>query len=170
MQKNIEESGLRAPSPRWFPALMLASLLTASAVQAQGEFKTVPEMAPLPDVVAFTAEARRELAKADDVAPALEAAKRHVEGLWPALQGLDLIELSRWHLEATEGFRLPADPAFEARVLGRADDGSLHVDLEGPRLPANFDIVHRHLHVLAVVRPGGAVEDVTATIRLRIYE
>lgn len=176
MMKMTDEMGLRVRSPRRLPALVLsfALLLASPAAQAQVQgpdgFQAIPEMAPLPGVVAFTADARRELSKADDVAPALEAAKRHVRGLWPALQELDLVELSRWHLEATEGFELPADPSFEARVLGRADDGSLHVDLKGPRLPANFDIVHRHLHVLAVVRPGGAVEDVTATIRLRIYE
>ncbi|MEM7515591.1 MAG: hypothetical protein AAF368_01525, partial [Planctomycetota bacterium] len=74
---------------------MLTLFLAVPAVWAEGTMKTVPEMAPLPEVVAFRAEARQELAKADDVAPALEAAESHVKGLWPALQGLDLVELSR---------------------------------------------------------------------------
>ncbi|MEM1180754.1 MAG: hypothetical protein AAGM22_20585 [Acidobacteriota bacterium] len=170
MFKMIEIKGRSARRPLWLPALFITLLLSAPVAGAEGAFTTVPEMAPLPDVVAFKAVDRRQLAKDASVAPALEAATRHAESLWPALRRLDLVELSRWHIEPTKGFVLPEEPAFEARVLGREDDGSLHVDLKGPRLPANFDIVHRHLHVIAVVRPGGAVEGVTATIRLRIYE
>ena len=151
--------------------------MTAS-LAAPGELKfddtsvrLVAEMAPLPDHVFFKREQRLELEKSADAGPALASATAHAQSLWPRLsRELDVVALSRWHIEPTRGFVLPADPGFEARLLGRDESGALHVDLRGPRLPARFDIVHRYLHLLAVVSADGQVERMSATIRTRVYE
>ena len=177
---EINLPSLRRP-PGLGPLLLcllscLASVSPASATSSELKLddtsvRLVAEMAPLPDHVSFKREERLELEKSADVAPALAAAEAHVRSLWPRLsRELDLVALSRWHIEPTRGFVLPAEPDFEARILGRDESGALHVDLRGPRLPARFDIVHRHLHLLAVVTADGQVERMSATIRLRVYE
>ncbi len=145
----------------------------AAAPSHHAGFRLVPEMETPEGIQVQSRQQRRGLA--DDAAGQRGLARLAalVGERWERLRGLDIEALSRHQLEATRGFRLPAAPGeLTGQVLAREpDSGRLHLELSGPRLPARFEIVHRHLTFYAVYDPATeALGELTVTIRGWVLE
>ena len=141
-------------------------MLFAAGVGTAAPLRTAPELErPTGIEVAPRAE-REELATEVEARDALRRFEEEVRDRWEEIRELDLTRLSRTHVEETEGYRLPADPGdLEGRVLARDAEGRFHLEIRGPRLPARYDIVHRHLYLYAVWDPtGGELRAITVTI------
>ncbi|MCP3957186.1 MAG: hypothetical protein GY719_04980 [bacterium] len=152
-------------------ALLLGLLVAPAALAAvpfDAEITLVPEME---DPAGIVAEPRREREALQDNTEArrgLDLLRQQVTGLWPRIREIDLVELSRYQVEQTRGFELPAAPGeLTGRVLANDEESGLwHLELRGPRLPARFDIVYRFLHVFATFDPAtGEIDRLTVTIR-----
>lgn len=152
---------LAASSP---VAAELAPFTTPAGVAVE----LVPEM-ETPTGILYQWTAEREALRESSGAPEAERVLTKVtRDLWPDLRTLDLLALSRYQLEATEGWALPDDPGeLRVETVGRdPETGALHVEVRGPRLPARYDIVFRYLHLYGVVDPGtGTLERLVVTIR-----
>lgn len=151
-------------------ALLAVLATTAGAEEA---FQLVPEMDDPPGIVAAPPAERAALAADPEAARGLETLRDQVRASWPSIRAVDLLALSRYQRDATRGHRLGADPgALEGRPLAHdAEAGVWYLEVRGPRLPARYDIVERHLHVYARWRPAsGALENLVVTIRTRVYE
>lgn len=146
---------------------------TALAVETDRGFRLVPEMEDPPGIVAAPRAERDAMRDHAEAARGLETLRAHVRAVWPSIRDVDLVSLSRFHTDATRGHRLaPAPGTLEGRPIGRdADAGTWYLELKGPRLPARFDAVHRHLHVYARWHAGhDSLDNVTVTIRTRVFE
>ncbi len=137
------------------------------------DFALVAEMEPLAGVLAQPRQAREALADRAEARRGLELFEARVAAEWPRIREVDLVALSRFHVEQTVGFELPVEPGeLTGRAIGHdASTGLWHLELRGPRLPARFDIVHRYLHVYAAFDP--ATEELgrlTLTIRGWVLE
>ena len=158
-------------------ALLVTALLIASIgapVRAtEAPIALVPEMERPEGIEAQPPSIRATLVGNPVLEDGLERFRQRIRLDWPSIRDTDLVALSRFHVEATRGYRLPASPgALAGRVIGLDDDGAhAYLELRGPRLPASFDIVHRHLVFYArYSKTKGTLDRVTATIRLEVYE
>jgi hypothetical protein len=143
-------------------------VLLGAGVALAGDLVLVPEMQRPPGIVYEPVARRRELESRPESAKALEQLRRRVAELWPQLLKVDFVELSRYQVEATRGFRLPAEPGeLEGHAVGRDEkDGRLYLELRGPRLPASHAIVYRYLYFYSSFDPAtGELGPVIATIR-----
>ncbi|MEM9387758.1 MAG: hypothetical protein AAGA68_22075 [Pseudomonadota bacterium] len=158
-------------------ALLLGAALTAGAVDAQQPtslaFNSVPE-GQAPQGILAAARASRGSARlhahpaeADAVRELTAFAHAH----WEEIGALDVVGLSRFHVEATRGWHPPAEPHFNGAEVLAADDDALYLMLRGPRLPASFEIVHRYLVFFARYDlTSGQVGDVSVSIRGEVHE
>ena len=111
---------------------------------------------------------RRSLEKAAEARRGLELFSARVAAIWPRIREIDFAELSRFQVEETRGWRPRREPGELAGEVIAHDEVSGHwfLELRGPRLPARYDIVHRHLWVFARYDPATAELDrLTVTIR-----
>ena len=152
---------------------LLAALPVAGSVApfvtAEGlPVELVPEMeTPTGILYQWTAE-RQELGKTSAAATAEASLREITRDLWPSLRTLDILELSRYQLEATTDWTLPEEPGdLVVETVGRdPETGELHVEVRGPRLPARYDIVFRFLYLYAVVDADtGDLRRLVVTIR-----
>ncbi len=155
-------------------ALVLTGGWVVSAVGAgSDDFVLVPEMEQPEDLLFQSRRAREQLEDRAEARRGLERLEAWVEGHWAQIRRIDLAELSRFHVQQTRGFELPAEPG---ELTGRpiaADEtsGLWYLELRGPRLPARYDIVHRYLYVFAGFDPAtGELSGLTLTIRGWVLE
>lgn len=122
----------------------------------RADLTLVPEMERPPGILYQREEARRGFEKDAGARRGLAALEERVRALWPGLADVDLVELSRYQVEATRSFRWPAEPGeLEGRAVAWDDDARLwHLELRGPRLPARYEVVHRHLYFYATFDPS----------------
>lgn len=128
----------------------------------------VPEMETPSGILYQWAAERESIRQRPDAAAAERLLIETTQDLWPDLRSLDLLELSRYQLEATEGWLLPEEPGeIVAETVGRdPETGELHVEIRTVRLPARYDIVFRYLHLYGVVDPDtGELRRLVVTIR-----
>ncbi len=154
-------------------ALSLATGLHTTVHATDAAFALVPEMERPEGIEAQPAAVRAALAAEPQLREGLDSFRDRVRLMWPTLRDIDLVDLSRYHVEATRGYRLPAVPgALDGRIIGMDADGAHgFLELRGPRLPASFDIVHRHLVFYARFNTStGAIDRVSVTIRLEVFE
>ncbi len=157
-----------------FLAMALLAVSPASTAGApETGFTLVPEMERPPGILEQPESERRSFEKSDEAQRGLARLEARVRSLWPRLREIDLVELSRYQVEATRGYRLPAEPGeLRGRTLAReAAAGRWHLELRGPRLPARYDIVHRYLYVFATYDPAsGELGELVVTIRGWVLE
>ncbi|MEM9058384.1 MAG: hypothetical protein AAGD86_12965, partial [Pseudomonadota bacterium] len=93
-------------------------------------------------------------------------------GNWSQVRALDVVAMSRYHVEVTRGWQVPVVPGeLAGRVIAADDDGAYFVEVVGPRLPASFSIVHRHLTFYARYQAAtDTLDRITATIRTEVLE
>ncbi len=134
-------------------------------------FALVPEMETPQGIVAQPRQAREELADRAEARQGLARLEAWMAAEWPRIREVDLVALSRFHVEETRGFELPAAPGeLTGRAVGH-DDGIWYLELRGPRLPARFDIVYRYLYVFAGFDPAtGELGNLTVTSRGWVLE
>ncbi len=134
-------------------------------------FRLVPEMETPEGIVGQPRLERQQLAERPEARRGLERLEAWVAAEWPRIREIDLAELSRFHVEETRGYELPASPGeLTGRVLGE-DEGRWFLEIRGPRLPARYDIVHRYLYVFASFDPmTGELGRLTVTIRGWVLE
>ncbi len=155
-------------------ALAVSPGVSPAALAAQDDrapLRSLAEMQPLPPARAVSRGA------ADSgIRPAMlraeAAALGAVRERWPEVRQLDFETLSRAQLEATRGWRPPADPGdLRVDAVARDAQGRWLVAVAGPRLPARHDIVQRTLTVVVVLdAEASAVEELVATIRTEVFE
>ena len=160
-------------------ALPLAALLLLAAGSLPGAvapfvtpegvaISLVPEMETPPGILyQWTAE-REALRQSPEALEAEELLGQVTRDLWPDLRTLDVLELSRYQLEATEGWVLPEEPGdLVVEAVGRdLETGAVHVEVRGPRLPAKYGIVFRFLYLYGVVDSStGTLDRLVVTIR-----
>lgn len=145
-----------------------APVLRATAAR----FATVPEMTKPPGIEASPrherstmqndVEGRRGLARFDEL----------VRARWPEIQSIDLVALSRFHVESTREWQLPVEPGtLDGKILTGGEGGKFFLELRGPRLPARYDIVHRYLTFFARYdAASGELDRLTVTIRGWVLE
>lgn len=151
----------------------LAAVGAQLAAAADSGVILVAEMERPQGIVAARAAERRVLAGNRDGQQGLIAFRERIRKEWSSLRDLDVVEMSRYHVAAMRGWRRPEFPGeLPGRIIGRDPDGTaLYLELRGPRLPANFDIVHRHLTFYARYEPAtGTLDRVSVTIRLEVFE
>lgn len=139
----------------------LASTVPGTSAGAQpasvttSPFDLVAEMETPPGIVAAPPSRRAALPGGADAADALSRFEAHVDGLWSALRDIDLVALSRFQVDAMDGYELPATfDDWRGKVIGQGEDGRLFLELRGPRLPARYDIVFRYLTVFVGFDPA----------------
>ena len=163
---------------KWLWALVAVGLLGVPGLSVLAEvatagFTLVPEMEPLEDVVAQPRRAREALQGRAAARRGLQLFEARVAAEWPSFREIDLVALSRFHVEQTEGFELPAAPGeFAGRAIAYDEaSGQWTLELRGPRLPARYDIVHRYLHVFTTFDEAtGELGRLTVTIRGWVLE
>ena len=124
-------------------------------------------------IVAQPRRQRRSLEDHPQGRRGLELLSARVTSLWPRLREIDFVELSRFHVEETRGWQLPAAPGeLTGRAIAHDETaGDWYLELRGPRLPARYDIVHRYLYVFARYDPATTKLDrLTVTIRGWVLE
>lgn len=172
---------LYSPNPHIRRLLVLAALLVGTVPATVADvtsdpgsaFTLVPEMERPPGVLALSKTERQTLQKSDLARQGLARMEEEVRALWPRVREIDLVELSRYQVEATRDFRLAAEPGdFEGQVLARDDETKRwHLELRGPRLPARYDIVYRYLYFYATYDPATKkIDDLLVTIRGWVLE
>ncbi len=157
---------------RTLSAFFLCSIASLTASAAPADFALVGEMLNPAGIIAAPAKGRSELSSHPAAAQATRALRERVTSEWSQIRSTDFVALSRFHVEATRGWRAPAKPgALEARVIGLDQHGDLYLVLRGPRLPASFDIVHRYITVFARYAPAsGTLDRLTLSIRGEVLE
>ncbi len=149
------------------------AVAVAAEDSAGAGFVLVPEMEPLEGIFVQSRRAREVLVDRVEARRGLELLKARVADEWPRIRGIDLVSLSRFHLEQTQGFELPAEPGeLTGRAIGHDEaSGRWTLELRGPRLPARYEIVHRYLHVYASFDEAtGQLGRLTVTIRGWVLE
>lgn len=148
----------------WVAVLLVC--VAAAAPEAE-PFLLVPEMEDPPGILYQGAAERQALRGELASSQAMDRLAERARALWPRIREVDMVQLSRYQVEATRGWRLPAEPgAFRRQVIARDGDGRLHVELRGPRLPTRFDVVFRYLYLYGVYDPrSGSVDRLVVTIR-----
>jgi hypothetical protein len=179
MSKDSRRFGLGSFGGFQTGALLMGALLAggdAAALPAgspETGFTLVPEMEPLDGIVAQPRQAREALAGDAEGRRGLARLGDWIRAEWPRIREVDLVALSRSHVAATEGFELPAEPGtLTGRPIAHDEaTGVWTLELRGPRLPAQYDIVHRHLYVYAHFDPAtGELDRPIVTIRGWVLE
>lgn len=141
-------------------------VISPSPVLAGPRIESVPEMEPFESWDRTKATTARSLR----ISPAL---LDHVLGqlreMEKDLLELDLPLMSRWSVREMEGYRLPPGFVSELELTGLAEGrtGEWILDFRGPRLPSNYEIVFRYLHLFVTVHPDtGSIQKVEATIQV----
>ncbi len=169
---------------RWYQRTvrqsLLAICLTAAclhSVQAAPPSNTaiaiVAEMQRPPGIKAGKSAEIRRIAGDARGEQGVTQLRDFIKQQWQQVRALDVVAMSRYHVEATRGWQMPAMPGeLKGRIIAaEADDSAFYLELVGPRLPASFDIVHRHLTFYARYQPAsGKLDRITATIRLEVLE
>ncbi len=137
-----------------------------------GDFALVPEMQQPEGILFQSRRARESLEGRAEARRGLARLEAWVEAHWPRIRQVDLVSLSRFHVEQTRGFELPADPGeLTGRAIAVDEAGLWYLELRGPRLPARYDIVHRYLYVFAGFDPAtGELGGLNLTIRGWVLE
>lgn len=187
MVERGASSGCRTQVPLRGPALPLQWLAlilwccfgaaaTAPASEylpsARSVFETVPEgELPAGIVVAPATQPMDPLLAHPAGARARDALRAFLAAHWEAVRAVDVVALSRWHVEATRGWQAPATPVLGDVTLLASTPDALYLALRGPRLPASFPIVHRHLVFFARYDlRSGRVHDVAVSIHGEVRE
>ena len=167
-----------APSVRLLTAL--ATLLAVAGLQpaaaavppANTAIALVAEMERPAGIKASSASRIRALAGDVDGERGVELLREFLTRNWQQVRALDVVGMSRYHVDVTRGWQVPAVPGkLPGRIIAAEDDGTFYVEVVGPRLPASFSIVHRHLTFYARYQPAtGKLDRLTATIRLEVLE
>ncbi len=141
------------------------------AAPSEPGFALVPEMETPEGIVAQPRRAREELADRAEARRGLARLEAWVAAEWPRIREVDLVALSRFHVEETQGYELPAAPGeLTGRAIGH-EEGLWYLELRGPRLPARYDIVHRYLYAFASFDPvSGELGKLTVTVRGWVLE
>lgn len=158
---------------RWVLVICSICFMAVGSKPGQAEetpIETIPEMAPFESWSTI----RSTDAKSDSRSARLDAdlIRRVISELRPLedeLIALDLSNLSRWSVKETKGYRLPEGFVADLVVDGSGMDrlGNLLVDFRGPRLPSNYSIVFRFLHLFVTVDPKTeSVQKVEVTIHV----
>lgn len=141
------------------------------AAAPESDFVLVPEMETPPQIVVQPHRQQAVLQDEADGLRGLALLEAQVRKQWSQIREIDIEALSRHQLEATRGWRLPADPGDWVGHVMAHDQGRWYLELRGPRLPANFDIVYRYLHIYASFDPvSGSLDNLTVTIRGWVLE
>lgn len=163
--------------PRLATLVCLAGAAPAASAQdlpgAAPDFTLVPEMERPAGVLYQDEDERLALRTKEAARRGLAALEQRIRALWPLLAEVDLVELSRYQVEATRSFRWPAEPGeLEGQAVGVDEDAGLwHLELRGPRLPARYEIVHRHLYFYSTFDPAtGELGSLVVTIRGWVLE
>lgn len=145
----------------------------AAAPDSSAPFRLVPEM-ERPTGIIYQAKAdRKAYQKSSQASKGLSQLSAAVHRVWPQIRNIDLVALARYQIEATRGFELPVEPGdLVGQVVGWDHESRLwHLELQGPRLPAKYDIIHRYLTLYATYDPATEkVDDLVVTIRGWILE
>lgn len=171
---------MRLSGSRWRQRALRQSLMAIclsviglQVVHAAPAITVVAEMERPVGIKAGKAEEIRRIAGNATGEQGVTLLREHIEKRWPQLRQLDVVAMSRYHVDATRGWQFPAAPGeLAGRIIAvEADNSAFYLELVGPRLPASFDIVHRHLMFYARFRPdSGTLDRITATIRLEVFE
>lgn len=157
-------------------SLCLAAMpmqLVLAASTAQPAIALVAEMQRPPGIRAGKTPQIRQMAGDPRGEPGVVLLREFVAKQWQQVRAIDLVSLSRFHIDATRGWQVPVVPGdLPGRIIAAETDRSaFYVEVVGPRLPASFDIVHRHLTFYARYQPAsGKLDRITATIRLQVFE
>jgi hypothetical protein len=150
-----------------------AKVASASQPQSPAELRWVTELEAPEGILVQKKVERKALAEEEDGQTGLRALEAKVLELWPQIRQQDLHALSRTQVAATRGYQLPESLGkTRGRILAKDPaNGLWHLELLGPRLPADFDIVHRYLAFYASYDPqSGHLTRLSATIRGWVYE
>lgn len=155
-----------------------ATALTVTSVEGrEGTFRLVPEMEASAYLDAVPVPRSEVLNKSIQMLAGFDQLRQIVVSRWSEIQSVDLEDLSRYQLEATKNWRLPDAPGdLSGKVLSQArtvDQGQTrwYLQVEGPRLPAKYDIVHRHLVIIGRFDPGtGDLDQLIVTIQTEVFE
>ena len=160
--------------------LSLAALLAAAGLQpaaaavppANTAIAIVAEIERPAGIKASSATRIRALAGDSDGEQGVALLREFLTQNWQQVRALDVVGMSRYHVDVTRGWQVPAVPGkLPGRIIAAEDDGTFYVEVVGPRLPASFSIVHRHLTFYARYQPAtGKLDRLTATIRLEVFE
>jgi hypothetical protein len=99
----------------------------------------------------------------------LQGLLQQLASVEPRIRNIDLQSISRWSVPEMEGYVLPEGFVADLRLVGsiRRGNGDLVLEFQGPRLPSNYDIVFRHLHLFVTVEGNsGTIQKVDATIQI----
>ena len=156
---------------------LLLSVTLLSTADASGQhpthsFQLVPEGQAPQGILAAARASRPGTLESHPAGPdALRALTALVSERWYEVCVLDVVGLSRFHVEATRGWQAPSTPVFNGAELLAADDEALYLMLRGPRLPASFQIVYRHLVFYARYDlASGQLGEVSVSIRGEVHE
>lgn len=151
--------------------LALASTVSVAQPSRQA-FEAVPEGQAPQGILAGTRSARAHtLATHPQGAAAVGALRAFASQHWGDIGALDVVGLSRFHVEATRGWQAPTAPTFNGAELLAADEDAVYLMLRGPRLPASFKIVHRHLVLYARFDvASGELSHVSVSIHGEVHE
>ncbi len=152
--------------------IVLLGLATAGAA-AEIPFRLISEMEEPPDLLVQSRRERAALQEAAEARRGLDLLRARVAVLWPRLQEVDWVGLSRFHQDVTRDWSLPARPGkLSGQVMAHDESsGRWTLELRGPRLPARYDIVHRYVHIYASFEPvTGTFDQLTVTIRGWVLE
>ena len=154
----------------WSVAILCAAQLAALPAQ---RLVAVPEMERPEAILWQPASQRGGFERGSDAAEGLRRFGLEARRRWRKIRDLDLEDLSRHQLSAMRGYRLPKEPGdFTAQAIGRdAASGRIFLELRGPRLPADYEIVHRYLHLYTWYDPATAtLGPIQVTIRGWVLE
>ena len=122
----------RSPEPLFLPRVrrtLLPTLLVLWVAPARlaapdsTVFTLVPEMERPQGILYQPETERRELRQKAAGQRGLRRLDEHVRALWPQVLKVDLVELSRYQVEATREFQLPSEPGkLEGQVIAWDDD------------------------------------------------
>ncbi|MEM6639702.1 MAG: hypothetical protein AAF610_07355 [Pseudomonadota bacterium] len=159
-------------------AILTAFVFTALTVQSSAAPPTTSAMVAVaemerPDGIRADRNSRiRELARDANGQRGVVALRDYLTRNWANVRALDVVGMSRYHVDSTRGWQVPAEAGkLSGRVIGADDGGAYFVEIVGPRLPARYAIVYRHLTFSARYQPAtGTLDRVTATIRIEVQE
>ena len=158
-------------------ALLLAlSVVGATSAEADATlgtaaFTLVTEGARPPGIISARKVERDALQSHPRRAAAENALRARIASVWPQLRGLQVSDLARFDRDALQAATLPTTPAFHDGVVLAVTEDAMHLMVRGPRLPASFEMVQRHLVFFARYEwASGQVRDVSVSIRAEVGE
>ena len=154
----------------WSMAMVCAAQLAAVSAE---ELVSVPEMERPEAILWQPVRQRAGFERGTDAAEGLRRFEVVARQRWREIRALDIEGLSRNQLSAMRGYTLPKQAgAFTGQAIGRdAATGRLYLELRGPRLPANYEIVYRYLYLYSWYDPATAqLGPVQVTIRGWVLE